>query len=553
MRTIVRHKTPGSLTGRSLQDFEGIFAHATIAILVTDQQGYIAAVNKAATREFGYLQEELTGRHFEMLIPSRFRAEHKLHHSLYISQSRNSLMPHEVVGCKKDGTELPLEIHLSNYWLGDAFYVIVFISNISERKYFDQKIGTVTKELKQRIRENTRQLKASLHQLEKSNERFEKIRSWHEAIIANAGSIIVATDESGIIRLVNPEVERATGYQAAELVGKETPGILHDHAEIEQFRNELKQHYGLNIRNDFQVFSELARINGSQGISCSLIRKDGTRLPVMLSITSITDKKGKPLGFLGVAIDVSDRKKAEEELRRSFEKEKELGEMKTRFISMASHEFRTPLSTVLSSAYLIEQYKKAEDQPQREVHLNRIISAVTMLTGILNDFMSAGRIEEGRIQVRKTRSDLPGWMQVTIKEMDGMLRKGQRFHYTHQGTTMIETDMALLKQILINLVSNAAKFSAPDTTIRIRTTVTDDGFSLEVKDQGIGISKEDQAHLKERFFRSAAVEHIQGTGLGLHIVSRYAELLGGELHCRSVTGKGTKFTVKFRSVSHEPA
>lgn len=555
MRTappVTRTSVPGTLSGKTLQDFEEIFAHATIAILVTDQQGYIAAVNEAATREFGYTADEMTGKHVEMLIPSRYRAEHRIHHSFYISKPHNKLIGQEMVGFTRNGQEIPLEIHLSNYWLGDAFYVIVFLSNISERKQFGKHIGAVTHELKNRIRENTRQLKASLSQLQKSQERFEQIRTWHEAIVSCAGSIIIATDEKGIIRMVNPAAELATGYKAAELIGKHTPGVLHDMQELAQFKKELQKKHNITADDPMKLFMELARINGTQGIACSLIRKDGSRLPVTLSITPIANEKGEPLGVLGVAIDISDRKKMEEELRRALEKEMELGEMKSRFISMASHEFRTPLSTVLSSAFLIGQYMKEEDQPQREVHLNRIISAVTMLTGILNDFMSAGRIEEGKIQVRPAVIRVPEWMQVTMKEMEGMLRNGQRFIYRHEGAPEVMTDAALLKQILINLVSNATKFSGAGQPVRIHTSLKDDTFSLEVKDQGIGISKADQAHLKERFFRSAAVEHIQGTGLGLHIVSRYTELLGGTMHCKSKPGAGSIFTVKIPVMMNRP-
>lgn len=377
----------------------------------------------------------------------------------------------------------------------------------------------------------------------RSPEVADKTHSWQDAIVSNAGSIIVVTDTNGIIRVFNPEAVHATGYSADEILGKATPVLLHDHKELEIFRRELKEQHDITAKNDFHIFIEKAKLNRHRGVECTLIKKDGSRLPVLLSVTELYDRYGNEDGFLGVAIDISDRKKAEEDLKRALEKEKELGEMKSRFISMASHEFRTPLSTVLSSAYLIEKYNKAEDQPQRTIHLNRIVSAVSMLTSILNDFMSTGRIEEGRIKVRKTEVHISDWMFIAIREMEGLLKKGQHILYHHSGEAMLETDAALLKQMLINLVSNAAKFSPTDTKISIRTKRTSRDFLLAVKDEGIGISKEDQRHLMERFFRSASVDHIQGTGLGLHIVSRYAELLGGKIHFRSSPGKGSTFMV----------
>ena len=378
----------------------------------------------------------------------------------------------------------------------------------------------------------------------RSPELADKTHSWKDAIVSNAGSMIIVTDTDGVIRLFNPEAIHATGYAADEILGKATPVLLHDHEELEMFRKELREKYGITAKNDFHIFIEKAKLNRHKGVECTLIKKDGSKLPVLLSVTELYDRYGNEDGFLGVAIDISDRKKAEEDLMRALEKEKELGEMKSRFISMASHEFRTPLSTVLSSAYLIEKYNKAEDQPQRAIHLNRIVSAVSMLTGILNDFMSAGRIEEGRIKVRKTDVNISDWMFIAIREMEGLLKKGQHIIYHHSGESIFETDAALLKQMLINLVANAAKFSSTDTKISIRTKLTPREFMLAVKDEGIGISKEDQRHLMERFFRSASVDHIQGTGLGLHIVSRYAELLGGKIHFRSSPGKGSTFMVK---------
>ena len=130
-----------------------------------------------------------------------------------------------------------------------------------------------------------------------------------------------------------------------------------------------------------------------------LIRKDGSIFTVLLTKTALRDVKGKTIGFLAIAHDISQRKKAEDDLQKAFEKEKELGELKSRFVSMASHEFRTPLSTILSSAYLLSKYTTTEDQSKRARHIDRIVSSVTMLTDTLNDFLSVGKIEEGFLSV----------------------------------------------------------------------------------------------------------------------------------------------------------
>lgn len=243
---------------------------------------------------------------------------------------------------------------------------------------------------------------------------------------------------------------------------------------------------------------------------------------------------------------IRETEEKDKELRAALDKEKELGELKSRFVSVASHEFRTPLSTVLSSVYLLQKYTNTEDQPKREKHIQRIISSVNLLTDILNDFLSVGKIEEGKIQARYSRFDLKKNMTDTIAEMQSVSKAGQKINYEHSGETEVELDPGMFKHISLNLLSNAIKFSPENSMIEIYSAVTADQINVRVKDSGIGISKEDQAHLFERFFRATNAINIQGTGLGLHIVSKYAELMNGRIFCKSETEKGTEFTITFQ-------
>jgi signal transduction histidine kinase len=214
---------------------------------------------------------------------------------------------------------------------------------------------------------------------------------------------------------------------------------------------------------------------------------------------------------------------------------------------MASHEFRTPLSTVLSSAYLIEKYASGEDQPKREKHLQRIVSSVNMLTDILNDFLSLGKMEEGKMQAKFSEFNMEDMIKGTLEEMKNNLKKEQRIIYKHKGNPNVFLDNALLKHIVMNLVSNASKFSSDTSTINIKSSNQNQMVVVSFKDEGIGISKEDQQHLMERFFRGANAGNIQGTGLGLHIISKYAEMMNGNIQCRSQLEKGTEFIVTFNS------
>jgi signal transduction histidine kinase len=296
---------------------------------------------------------------------------------------------------------------------------------------------------------------------------------------------------------------------------------------------------------DFDAMVEKANRGIHNEEEFTYIRKNGTRFPVLLTITAIKNNAGEITGHMGVSIDISDRKKVEEDLRIALEKEKELSELKSRFVSMASHEFRTPLSTVLSSAYLIERYAKDEDQLKREKHLHRIISSVQILTDILNDFLNVDKIEEGKVQVRPVSFNIRELFISTINEMKSTFKRKQKIHYKHEGEQVVFTDPSMLKHIVMNLISNASKFSTEDSSIEMKTFNKGDTLIFTIKDHGMGISEADQKHLMDRFFRGANALHIQGTGLGLHIVSKYAKLMDGEVKIISELEKGTEVIISF--------
>ncbi len=275
--------------------------------------------------------------------------------------------------------------------------------------------------------------------------------------------------------------------------------------------------------------------------------------------TTLKDKFGQTIGTLSAGEDITERKKLEvikekytatleetvkertKELSEALEAEKKINELKSAFITIASHELRTPITIIWSSIILIEKYtEKGEYQKQARL-IDRIKSASKHFTSILDDFLSLDKLERGDLRINRENLNLEEFVLDLINDMKGISDSGQQIIHTHNGKTNIVQDRKMLRHIVSNLLSNAIKYS--DTDIEMHTSVTKGKLIIEVKDNGIGIPKEGQQYLFQRFFRAKNVEHLQGTGLGLSIVERYLELLGGTIEFTSTLGKGSTFII----------
>jgi PAS domain S-box-containing protein len=231
-------------------------------------------------------------------------------------------------------------------------------------------------------------------------------------------------------------------------------------------------------------------------------------------------------------------------LKEALQKEKQLHLLKSRFVAMASHEFRTPLSTILSSASLIARYSDNKDVNKREKHIKRIESSVNNMIGILNDFLSLGKLEEGAVKVEKQTVNLFDLCETTIGDMKGMLKKGQRILLEQSGNhNTIITDARIVRNILHNLLSNAIKYSPDNAKIICELNFRNSYDEIVVQDFGYGIPQKEQNLLFKRFFRASNVLNIQGTGLGLDIVKHYVKLIDGDISFESVENEGTTFFV----------
>jgi PAS domain S-box-containing protein len=246
---------------------------------------------------------------------------------------------------------------------------------------------------------------------------------------------------------------------------------------------------------------------------------------------------------MAIIRDITERKQAERDIQNALAKERELNELKSRFVAMTSHEFRTPLSTILSSAELLEHYSHQWPDNKKNQHLNRIQLAVQHMTGMLNDVLLLGKIEAEQLrcdpspmQLTEFCTDLVECIQITTENHDLLLQVK-----THSDTVLL--DEKLLKHILDNLLSNAIKYSPQGGLITLDILQTEAQIVLQVQDYGLGIPSAEQEQIFNSFNRASNVGNISGTGLGLAIVKKAVDLQGGKIEIDSAEGVGTKFTI----------
>ena len=363
-----------------------------------------------------------------------------------------------------------------------------------------------------------------------------------ESVFKHATMGILVTDAQGSIILANKFSLREFGYRREELIGKRVETLIpgrfhHQHAKERHAYQEMPETRAMGAGRD--LFG---------------LRKDGTEFPVEVSLSPF--QSGPETFVIAFIIDITVRKEKEAgekeyrkqiaEILASLHKEKELNDMKSRFVSLASHEFKTPLSTILTSASLLAKYTTTEEQSRRDKHIERIKSAVRNLNGILNEFLSISKIENGKIGVRFRAFDIEVFLDEICEEIEDLKRPGQHIEWRHSGLKTVSLDRELLHHIMVNLLTNAIKFSADDGQVLISSRCDNTTVNICVHDNGLGISEEDRQHLFERFFRGGNVLTIPGTGLGLHIVSKYVELMRGTIDIKSELNKGTEILLNFK-------
>ncbi len=530
-----------------------LFKNLADGVVVIDKRGKILNVNPSIQTLFGYEEKELISRNVNILMPEPYHSNHDRYLNNYKHSSNGKVMSfgRELVAKRKDGSLFPMFLQVTEAEMEDVPVFIGVIHDITGRKLAETS-----------YRETNNKL---------------------QAILDSAVEGMIIIDQQGIVEMANPASLRLFGYEEKEVVGKNVMMLMpepdrsnHDHYIQEYQRTKKRKIIGigrevLGMKKDgssFPVRLSVGEVKLRDSVvymgmlhdltqelesqkqlerSADELKRANAGLEENVQLrTSELERMNESLKGTNtkLKIEVEKRKVAEENALKALYKEKELNEMKGRFVSMASHEFRTPLSGILTSVSLLDRYMAPEFEDRRKRHISTIKSSVHNLTSILNDFLNLDKLDEGQIKYNPELFPLQPLVEEYVSEIEPTCKSGQRIISSiQQGIDIVWADRHLLKNILINLTSNAIKYSKENQQMEIEFSLKDDSLKIKVVDHGIGIPVEDQPHMFERLFRASNVTNIQGTGLGLNIVKKYVDLHDGTIKFLSEPDQGTIFTV----------
>lgn len=488
-----------------------LFDSAAEGLLVVDHTGSILIANHQLEEMFGYDAGELIGQRIEVLIPYHHRQAHQKHREEFAERPRMRSMGRnmDLSAVRKDGSEFPVEVSLTPMKVDDNLLVMGLVTDISDRKRAEAALHELNLSLEQKVEERTEALIESQHLYRTIARNFPN------------GTINVFDRDLNYVFSEGQELFRLR-LTSDHLVGTNY---------LDRLPSKVRETIEPRLRDVFE----------GKNMSFEV---DARGANYMLNAVALRDSTGQISQILVVEQNITQQKKAQKQIEEALKKERELNELKSRFVSMASHEFRTPLATILTSVTLLKRYNETDAVDKRMKHLNRIRTSVQNLTTILNDFLSLDKLEEGVVEAKISEVKVHELVQDIAEEMGTLCKEGQQIEVDVAPYTMT-TDEHILRNALINLLSNAIKYSPVGCKVQVYSHFQDGKYAISVADEGIGIPLNEQEHLFSRFFRASNATNIQGTGLGLHIVIRYLQLLNGRLSFVSTPGEGTTFTVKF--------
>lgn len=499
------------------RDISKIVEESLNEILIFDAETYkFVQANKGARLNIGYTIKELQVLTLVDLKPL-YTMESFLKKMEPLTSKTSEELQFETIFERKNGTRYPVVVHLQRSSLNGAAVYVAMILDITERKKAQDALSQLNTQLEEKVKERTVALAQNQNRLKETN-RIAKIGHW-EMDFAQAGKVYWSEEYKSIYE-VTEDIPNDDGRYFLQFCAKE------DKAHVQKASKEAIIN-GKNVVLDYKIITAL-----------------GNDKHVHSEIYCEKDEKGNVTKVFGILQDISVQKKSELQLHQSLSKERELNELKSRFVSMASHEFRTPLTSIMGSADILKIYGERKNFEKQEKHIKRIKSSVNNLTSILNDFLSLEKLESGKLIYNPEEINFCDFVDDVSEEVKIMAGPEQEVFKKHTGDQKVLIDPHLVKNILINLLSNAIKYSPKGEDVDVISEKTKGHLIINVKDRGIGIPEEDQKHMFTRFFRASNAINIKGTGLGLTIVQRYLELMDGTITFVSNSTDGTTFTIK---------
>lgn len=501
---------------KSERNYRALFEETVQGVLIIDPVFNIVSANPAAHRIMGMEGEDMTGKSFfdsTWKLINMDESDFPVEDSPVVrSLETGNAVINKKAGIRNEKTGNLVWISISTFPLFEngtekPFQVIVTLEDITQRTLANRKLDALNNELEKRVEERSKALK-------ESQEMYK---------------LIARNFPNGVINVLDEDLN----YVFSEGMELYKHGITSENLIGTSFLDRLP----FDVRDEIKT--QLFTVFSGQGAKFELTTAGRTYM-----IYAVEMKHNDENQILMVSQNITDLKNAEKQIQQALEKEKHLNELKSRFVSIASHEFRTPLTSATNSLNLLSKYisgSKYEEKQKKQVR--RMRSAIEHLTYTLDDFLSLDKLEEGKVVVHNSPMNILTFMEESIEDMEGQKKVEQRIVHTHTGSTDINMDKTLLRHICNNLLSNALKYSGEGSIVDVITIVDNNMLTLSVKDQGIGIPQEEQIYLFQRFFRAQNATEIQGTGLGLNIIKKYIDLINGEIKFTSKLNKGTTFTV----------
>jgi len=492
------------------------------SVAITDSQGSIEYVNPGFVSATGYTLEEVIGKNPRILKSNVHPPE--FYRQMWQVLLEGEVWRDEICNRKKNG-EL--------YW-EDATIAPVVDADGHITHFVAMKLDITTR------KQAEAELKQAVDQLQRTT-------ALQQAILNSTEYSIIATKQDGTITTFNAGAEHLLGYRAEEVVGKVTPEIIHDKEELIKRAQILSKELAYPVPVGFETFIANAQRGCPDENEWTYIRKDGTRFPVLLSVTAICDDTGQVTGFMGIAQDITKRKQAEETLKLAKEQAEEASRAKSQFLATMSHELRTPLNGVIGMTELLRDTQL--DRRQREF-VDACHSSGESLLGLINDVLDFSKIEAGKLELEVHEFNLSSLLKETLDMMTFQaLQKGLQLstHITPQTCHWVRGDSGRLRQVLVNLIGNAIKFTeAGKVAVKVELDKIQSGkatIRFEVSDTGIGIPPDRIDRLFKSFSQadSSTTRKYGGTGLGLAICKRLVELMDGRIGVESQEGRGSIF------------